>query len=722
MKKIQLLIFTLLLAAILAACGGGGPTATLKPVETEPAPTEEVVAMPEMVPVEQIQSITWQWTALVETEPASQSVVPDAENYTVTFFPDNFLSVKADCNQVLGEYSVDGDQMSLQLGPSTLAFCGDESSDQQFLGLLSQVASFGMEGEQLLLNLQDGAGKMIFQNGGAAQQPEPTPEFCAGVQINTVSIDTMGLPQSWKANCVDATPYDTSTPPGPVGLPEHAQINFGVEDPADVQPGDPIVYILPADAYAELWGVNGNEAVSTSMELLRGLLNSRPATLPTAGMPALPYERVTGYNDLAVQGAYVDTELFSGVRYVGRFVQSPNPVSNEGLYYIFQGFTKDGQYLISFFYPVTSAKLPATAGEVSSEEMGQVDADSTAYMAGKTAELNALAPSDWTPDLSELDSVIESLQFDWVPTGSGGETSFMDSVWEWYGLIETQPASQSLIPNSEDYTLLFNQDGTFSFRADCNSGSGIYTQDGANLTMEVQILTRALCSPESSSDQFIGLLGQVANYQVDQNGLQLGLANDAGRMLFNSQGPAVSVNAPAEGTPSATAIEAVNVRSGPGTQYPSYGVAPAGTTGEVIGVSEDRAWWVVRLSSNITPEEQGWVSVYYVTASNTEGVPVVPAPDLPEIEIPEPPPGTPIATAVDAANVRSGPSIDYPSYGVSAREQSAPAIGMSEDGRWVVVQLPTTIAPDGMGWIVAYAVRIYPEGTSLPVIPAPPLP
>jgi len=54
----------------------------------------------------------------------------------------------------------------------------------------------------------------------------------------SVTIDTMGLPYSWQANLVEATPYDDSQPPGAMGLPEHVQVNFGVTDPADVQFGD----------------------------------------------------------------------------------------------------------------------------------------------------------------------------------------------------------------------------------------------------------------------------------------------------------------------------------------------------------------------------------------------------------------------------------------------------------------------------------------------------
>jgi hypothetical protein len=49
-----------------------------------------------------IIDITWQWTELIETEPASQSVVPDPERYTLLFRSDGSLQIQADCNVVGG--------------------------------------------------------------------------------------------------------------------------------------------------------------------------------------------------------------------------------------------------------------------------------------------------------------------------------------------------------------------------------------------------------------------------------------------------------------------------------------------------------------------------------------------------------------------------------------------------------------------------------------------
>ena len=88
----------------------------------------------------------------------------------------------------------------------------------------------------------------------------------------------------------------------------------------------------------------------------------------------------------------------------------------------------------------------------------------------------------------------------------------------------------------------------------------------------------------------------------------------------------IVIPTPQPGAPSAEALEAINVRSGPGTDYPSYGIAPKGINLEVIGKSEDGGWWVVKIPTQYVGTGQGWVSDDYVKAENTGGVPVVPAP------------------------------------------------------------------------------------------------
>jgi len=112
---------------------------------------------------------TWQWASMETTVPASQSVVPDPQNYTITFNTDGSVAIKADCNQVGGTYSLSGSDLSITLGPSTMAYCGDASADTIFLASLSEVATYSIDNGELTLAFPHGGGQMHFNNGGAAQ-------------------------------------------------------------------------------------------------------------------------------------------------------------------------------------------------------------------------------------------------------------------------------------------------------------------------------------------------------------------------------------------------------------------------------------------------------------------------------------------------------------------------------------------------------------------------
>ena len=89
--------------------------------------------------------------------------------------------------------------------------------------------------------------------------------------------------------------------------------------------------------------------------------------------------------------------------------------------------------------------------------------------------------------------------------------------------------------------------------------------------------------------------------------------------------------APASGAPSATTTDYVNVRSGPGTNYPVLVVAPPATTGEVTGKDASGAWYQVKVPTQYSSTGLGWVSASYVVPQNTSSVPVVAAPPPPPV-------------------------------------------------------------------------------------------
>ena len=172
-------------------------------------------------------------------------------------------------------------------------------------------------------------------NSRTGFKPTATPAPAATATISTttrviqpqqVSIDTQGLPYSWQANLVPATPYDTSQPPGPKGLPQHIEINFGVADPNMQQSGDPIIYIIPADAYRQMWDQAGNPSISNTISKIYMWTIVIQSPPPISGLPALPPEKISGVRYLAVQIGRAKSDLESASS-SGRIVSSGARVS-----------------------------------------------------------------------------------------------------------------------------------------------------------------------------------------------------------------------------------------------------------------------------------------------------------------------------------------------------------------------------------------------------------
>jgi len=109
--------------------------------------------------------------------------------------------------------------------------------------------------------------------------------------------------------------------------------------------------------------------------------------------------------------------------------------------------------------------------------------------------------------------------------------------------------------------------------------------------------------------------------------------------LVPTREPEVDPPDPEPGEPSATVIapDGANIRTGPGTLYPSMGLAPQGAVGAVVGISVDGQWYAV--TDPNAPVDIGWVFGQLLDVQNAENVQTIPWP---------PPPATPTPTATPA--------------------------------------------------------------------------
>ena len=145
----MLLWFILLLLVSLVACSTGDETDSAGGTESD-----------------SIQNIVWQWTSVTEKSTGNETTVPLPRLYTIIFNSDGTMTGQADCNTFSGTYSQENG-FTINLGPSTLAACGEDSLDQVYLGLLSSVAAGGPDGSGgLALETAGGSERMLVQNGG----------------------------------------------------------------------------------------------------------------------------------------------------------------------------------------------------------------------------------------------------------------------------------------------------------------------------------------------------------------------------------------------------------------------------------------------------------------------------------------------------------------------------------------------------------------------------
>ena len=149
--------------------------------------------------------------------------------------------------------------------------------------------------------------------------------------------------------------------------------------------------------------------------------------------------------------------------------------------------------------------------------------------------------------------------------------------------------------------------------------------------------------------------------------------------------PTVPTAAPQ--APNVTANVNVNVRTGPGIVYQIAGQMLQGQSAEALGVSPDRAWWVINFPA--APGGQGWVAAGFVRAENAENLLIVQPPPPPQ---PTATPTTPVVITEWRGDyyanrdlreapvlVRNDPNINF-NWGTGSPGQNVPANNFSV--RW----------------------------------------
>jgi len=110
----------------------------------------------------ELLNTVWQWQEYQDQADVNNITVGEPEKYTLQLLADGTYQLQADCNKGQGSYTLEGSSLTLQPGPMTMAACGPESQDADFLTKLFDVVTYVIEDGKLFLNLKMDAGNMVF--------------------------------------------------------------------------------------------------------------------------------------------------------------------------------------------------------------------------------------------------------------------------------------------------------------------------------------------------------------------------------------------------------------------------------------------------------------------------------------------------------------------------------------------------------------------------------
>ena len=235
----------------------------------------------------------------------------------------------------------------------------------------------------------------------------PTQSNATNISYNNVSfLLSHDLATNALAGSVPAVAPTTDGPGWDVA-PEY--IKFKLDNYAQFSGShEAQILVYPAAEYASV-----NESAARGLDQLRAILNGSAA--PTAdNLPAIPY-----FNAGQVFAAQIQTLQFrngSGVRFLTEYAQYVATANNADLFYEFQGLTTDGKYYIIAILPISHPLLAYDANPDINVPTGGIpfpgvqDQNTiTNYYTSVVGLLNSAAPNSYSPTLTNLDALVQSI-------------------------------------------------------------------------------------------------------------------------------------------------------------------------------------------------------------------------------------------------------------------------------------------------------------------------
>ncbi len=299
----------------------------------------------------------------------------------------------------------------------------------------------------------------------------------------------------------------------------------------------------------------GDQFARERVTQFQALAGERPSTIKEQIPVIIP---INAGQIIRAQVKWLDFGNGVGVRFVTQYDQAANPINNEGLVYIFQGITTDGLHGVTAVFPLDAVGLPDSPAMSEPEYTDFIEHIDEA-MTAVTQLLNSAPDEDFTPSLSQLDAMIQSITVE--PT----DTDFVITVLE--------PQYGHMLIDTDLYA----------------SPAG--TEANGTLSLGDAVVVNAQ-SEDGNRYRILCADGSTGNCWVDADALQIDVAPEASIHYsgdFPQVGDAVRVKAVANNP----------IYNGPGETYLKIGDLRIGEHVEVFGPDDTAQWQAVICPRNI---------------------------------------------------------------------------------------------------------------------------
>jgi hypothetical protein len=167
------------------------------------------------------------------------------------------------------------------------------------------------------------------------------------------------------------------------------------------------IYVYPVNEYVQI-----NKDVADVVNSLKTIINSQGQSLPE-NLPFLPtFNAAQMFHS---NEKFLPFQNGSGIRFLTQYGQAPYPVNNHSMFYTYQGLTTDGAYYVAAILPINAAFLSPDGNPDTPLPADGVPFDwnnfenTPAHFDLVKQKLNATDPNAFTPSLTNLDTLVQSI-------------------------------------------------------------------------------------------------------------------------------------------------------------------------------------------------------------------------------------------------------------------------------------------------------------------------